>query len=91
MITPLVDVDDSNGATMFVCGSHTSPVLRQAKAGVTLPVRRSSVLFFDIRLLHRGGANRGVLPRPLLYMSYVKEWFRDGVNFRGRQCHDNGR
>merc|ERR1712046_188949 len=41
------------------------------------------VILFDLRLKHFGGANPSKVDRPLLYISYVREWFRDGVNFKG--------
>ena len=80
-VTPLVDVDSKNGATQFLCGSHlveaalTDEELKQldeTKSGrvVSLPVRRTSVAFFDIRLRHRGGPHLGEQPRPILYSSF---------------------
>jgi ectoine hydroxylase-related dioxygenase (phytanoyl-CoA dioxygenase family) len=95
-LVPLVDVDGSNGATQFLCGSHVVEASLPAEelkqldphsSGrlVTPPLRRGSVAFFDIRLRHRGGGNPAPRPRPILYMSFVKEWFRDAVNFRGSQ------
>ena len=43
--------------------------------------------FFDLRVRHRGGAHPASAPNPraILYMSYVREWFRDAVNFGGKQ------
>ncbi len=44
-----------------------------------------SVLLFDLRTTHRGGPNESELPRSVLYTSYVREWFRDAVNFKPPQ------
>jgi hypothetical protein len=90
-ITPLVDVAHGTGATQFLCGSHLA-VLEVQPPGphhglkhVSLTVPRGSVAFMDLRLTHRGGAHDGPRPRAVLYMSYVREWFRDTVNFGGKQ------
>ena len=50
-------------------------------------LERGSAAFFDLRLRHRGGALPADTPRPrpVLYVSFVKEWFRDTLNFRGTQ------
>lgn len=52
---------------------------------VRLAVTRGDAIFMDLRLRHRGGGHEGSSPRAVLYMSYVREWFRDAVNFRGTQ------
>ncbi|CAD7960753.1 unnamed protein product [Amoebophrya sp. A120] len=43
-----------------------------------------AVTFMDLRLHHRALANRNKenLPRPILYISYVRDWFKDSVNFK---------
>ena len=38
-------------------------------------------LLFDCRVWHGGTANRSGAPRPVLYNSYQRPWFRDQVNF----------
>ena len=93
-VTPLVDVDDTNGATQFVCGSHlveaalTDEELKQLDESssdrvVSLPMRRTSVVFFDIRLRHRGGPHMGAQPRPILYSSFGKNNAHDS---NARRC-----
>ena len=52
---------------------------------LTLPARRGSAIFFDLRVRHRGGPHRGEAPRAVLYLGYVREWFCDAVNFHGKQ------
>lgn len=50
-----------------------------------IPANRGAVILFDIRLRHRGRANHANASRPVLYISYVKDWFRDSVNFKEKQ------
>ena len=40
-----------------------------------------AVTLFDFRIYHRGGANSAELQRPLLYSTYLREWYTDKVNF----------
>jgi ectoine hydroxylase-related dioxygenase (phytanoyl-CoA dioxygenase family) len=47
-----------------------------------------SAILFDLRILHRGGANRGNKHRPVMYLTYVREWFIDVVNFNNKQSKD---
>ena len=42
-------------------------------------------MIFDVRIRHRGGANRSARVRPILYLAFAQAWFRDDVNFKGRQ------
>ena len=32
------------------------------------------MILFDLRLEHRGGANRGTVKRPILYLGYTNRW-----------------
>ena len=41
-----------------------------------------SAILFDLRVRHRGGANRSPEPRSILYIGYTMRWFRDAVNFK---------
>lgn len=42
---------------------------------------QGSVILFDFRIMHRGGPNSSKTPRPLLYSTYLREWYYDKVNF----------
>lgn len=57
------------------------PLLSRTK----ILVPRGSVVLFDLRITHRGGPNHSESPRSVLYTSYVREWFRDAVNFKSLQ------
>merc|ERR1712100_495398 len=88
----------SNGATSFQTGSHVDMGDHRFWAGdntgdgaskstprIRFSAQVGTVVLFDLRLRHRGGANRASGPRPVLYMSYVQDWFRDATNFKERQ------
>lgn len=96
-VVPLVDVGVENGATEFLTGSHVTMVDPHfwAEAGdegasdatprLQFPAIRGDLALFDLRLRHRGRANLASAARPVLYMSYVRDWFRDATNFKDRQ------
>ncbi len=82
-IAPLVPMNAVNGTTRLWPGSHLVPKAE----GVRLPyldpvVDPGDYLFFDLRLLHAGTANRSAHPRPILYNLYSRAWFRDSRNYR---------
>jgi ectoine hydroxylase-related dioxygenase (phytanoyl-CoA dioxygenase family) len=52
----------------------------EAKAG--------DCVLFDLRMLHRGGANTGRKKRPVMYLTYTQEWWVDAVNFNTKQTAD---
>jgi hypothetical protein len=43
---------------------------------------------FDLRVRHRCTPSTSDKIRPIIYMSYVHAWYRDDVNFKGRQTKD---
>jgi len=82
LVIPLVDMNGENGTTAFFPGSHKViaddppdflPVAPDVPVG--------SVLLFDARVWHGGTPNRSGAPRPVLYNTYQRSWFRDTVNF----------
>jgi ectoine hydroxylase-related dioxygenase (phytanoyl-CoA dioxygenase family) len=81
LVIPLVDMNATNGTTAFFPGSHkviaddppdTPPVAPDVPVG--------SALLFDECVWHRGTPNRSAAPRPVLYNTYQRSWFRDTVN-----------
>jgi hypothetical protein len=56
----------------------------------TAPMARGSMLIFDYRVVHRGTANTGAEPRPVLYMVYSKPWWADRVNFSEQSLFEQG-
>jgi ectoine hydroxylase-related dioxygenase (phytanoyl-CoA dioxygenase family) len=80
-------IPEASGPTEFVLGSHIAS-LERAQAGLpkaALSVKKGGVVLFDMRINHRGGANRSPKDRALLYISYVNEWWRDAINFNTPQ------
>ncbi len=82
LVIPLVEMNATNGTTAFFPGSHKaihddvpdiSPVAPDVSVG--------SALLFDARVWHGGTPNRSAAPRPVLYNTYQRSWFRDTVNF----------
>ena len=96
-IVPLLNVSESRGPTHFQAGSHFLPEGPEGSAfwkardadppaGDIAPTADvGDVILFDLRLRHRGGKNRSGDPRPLLYISYVLEWWQDRMNFASAQ------
>ena len=89
---PLVDVTEANGPTEFCPGSHPltngipkiySPdpehLSRTGYSGKPIKgtAPKGSAILFDYRVLHRGLPNLSAEPRPLMYISFAKHWFRD--------------
>jgi ectoine hydroxylase-related dioxygenase (phytanoyl-CoA dioxygenase family) len=86
LLIPLVEVNEENGMTRLWPGSHAVfdahyTELAQQMPFVDPPLAKGSCLLFDYRLIHLGRANRSPAPRPLLYNTYSRAWFRDPVNY----------
>ena len=43
---------------------------------------KGDIILFDIRLYHRGGVNKTDTNRDIMYISYLKKWYSDRVNFQ---------
>ena len=92
-VVPLVPVNATNGPTAFRVGSHVRPAgvprgeRDEANSLPELPIAAApgTAVLFDLRLTHRGGANTGDSPRPILYLGYTQRWFADVANFKGKQ------
>ena len=53
-----------------------------------IPASRGSVVLFDVRLRHRGTANRSKKRRSILYMGYTRGWYKDSVNFKDKHTKE---
>ena len=79
---PLVEMNEVQGSTMLLPGSHRWQK-RPSDPIEILPVMpQGSCVLWDYRLRHYGTENRSEVPRPLLYCTYSRPWYRDPVNFR---------
>lgn len=86
-----MDLDAESGPTEFRVASHHQVFPRANVSdlpAVALHAARGSAVLFDLRLQHRGGANRGPVERPLLYVSYTADWFYDVLNFKATQTRE---
>lgn len=97
LLVPLVEISEHNGPTAVWPGSHRSfGSNAQEENPDQSPMDLGSALMIDYRLLHRGGANHTSAPRPIIYCSYGRPWFRDEVNFKkqppllvGQEAHES--
>ena len=85
MIVPLVNLNEVNGATRVIKGSHRVT----SDAAKTMPYQDpvidvGSCFLMDFRLSHQGMANNSDKPRPITSVVYQRPWFRDYVNY-GKQ------
>jgi ectoine hydroxylase-related dioxygenase (phytanoyl-CoA dioxygenase family) len=92
LVVPLVDIDETRGATAVWPGSHTWVTARnelkrlaqtQSFAGsVCLYPKVGDAFLMDFRLIHAGTANRSDQPRSILYIVYSRPWFWEDLNFQ---------
>ena len=101
IFVPLVKVTEQMGPTEFLTGSHIQCPMshkekrhlgnwildecRHAGRTVTTPASTGSAIIFDLRILHRGTANKSPKRRPMMYLTLFQEWFVDHVNFNDKQ------
>ena len=83
MIVPLVALNQVNGATRVVKGSHR----RTSDEVKTMPhqdpeVELGSCLLMDCRLSHQEMANNSDQPSPILNLVYQRPWYRDYQSFQ---------
>lgn len=82
VIVPLVPLTAQNGTTRMFAGSHR--VIKAealAKPTVDPYTELGDCIFMDYRTLHGGLANNSGSLRPILYVTYYREWFRDYQNY----------
>ncbi len=77
----LSDFTAANGATHILPGtSAMSDVQGLAVAGAQAEMRRGSILFYDGKVLHGGGANRSDHDRKGVNITYAVGWVRQEEN-----------
>ena len=87
-VLPLVEMNDTNGTTAVWPGSHRWKVRNEEVPPVPLQVPVGSCVLWDYRLYHGGTSNSSEAPRPILYGTYARHWFRDSRNFeKAEQRH----
>lgn len=84
-VLPLVDMNDVNGTTAIWPGSHRWKVRNEEAPPVALDVPAGSCVLWGFRLYHGGTSNRSDTPRPILYGTYSRHWYRDSRNFEKKE------
>ena len=91
---PLCDLNEENGPTAFLPGSHqrwtaaaleaesSAPGSSTAGAPAILDVNAGDAIVFDSRTQHAGGANRSQRARPILYLVFARPWFDEAMHRR---------
>lgn len=76
---PLVRLDETSGTTGFWSRSHVDPARALGAQDVAPIVPTGSALLWDFRVHHRGLANRGTTPRPVLFTVFCRDWWTEVV------------
>lgn len=77
---PLINIDKETGRTEIKSKTHRYIEDNQTKL-IKPSLNIGSALLWDFRVLHRGGENNSTKIRPLIYMTYSREWWRDIDNY----------
>jgi len=77
-----------SGPTEFVLGSHLTSLKGVAVDELpraSFALKQGGAALFDMRIRHRGGANKSPKDRALLVVPYVHEWWQDKSNLKAPQ------
>lgn len=79
LVIPLVGLNPTTSSTLFFPGSHRDHALADAVTGTApdLDLDPGDAILFDSRITHGGMANRSAAPRPIVYCTYHRAWYRD--------------
>ena len=89
ILTPLTDVDESNGGTLLIPGSHLT-LSEAARSGtpvgklppaINLEARAGTMVITDGRLLHDTGINHTDAPRIIMLNGMNRPWMRQQENW----------
>ncbi len=70
------DFTAENGATRAVPGSHRDPAATDQSPSIPMLAPAGSIIAFDARMLHAGGANRSGRPRRAVLPFYIRSWLK---------------
>lgn len=88
LVIPLVGLNDVTGSTRFFPGTHRNPEDESAPDefadGIAPDLDPGDAILFDSRISHGGMANLSDAPRPIVYCTYHRAWYRDVSNFRNK-------
>lgn len=82
----LQDVDEVNGGTLIIPGSHrlqsvTDGTFGEVPPPINLEAKAGSIMLMDGRVLHGGAVNRSDRLRYIITNSVVRPWIRQQENF----------
>lgn len=85
LVIPLIGLNEVTGSTQFFPGTHRDPNTAEFADGKTPKgtapdLDPGDAIMFDSRIRHGGMANRSDAPRPILYCTYQRAWYRDISN-----------
>jgi len=80
VFVPLCDLVPSNGPTEFQLATHIKANLVQKQRHAIASCPAGSLVCYDPRIMHRGGANQSGADRPLIYLTFSRIWYRDTLN-----------
>ena len=89
LLTAITDVDETNGGTLLIPGSHVtlSQAMREGKPvgklppAINLDAKAGTVVITDGRLLHGTGINHTDEPRIVMLNGMQKPWMRQQENW----------
>jgi len=89
ILTPLTDVDETNGGTLVIPGSHRllSDAVREGvpvgklPPAINIEAKAGSMVLTDGRLLHGTGINHTDSPRIVMLCNMQKPWLRQQENW----------
>jgi ectoine hydroxylase-related dioxygenase (phytanoyl-CoA dioxygenase family) len=79
---PLIEMNDLHGSTTLWPDSHRWRNDNDKSEGITPVIPIGSCVLWDFRLTHSGTTNKSPTPRPMVYCTYARPWYKDPVNFR---------
>lgn len=78
VLFPLVDLNDKNGSTEFMLGSHMlSREELKDYPTTAFDVKKGDAIIFNGKINHRGRGNQSKQERPVIYNVYYKPWYND--------------
>jgi ectoine hydroxylase-related dioxygenase (phytanoyl-CoA dioxygenase family) len=82
---PLIEMNELHGSTTLWPGSHRWRNDNDKSEEITPVIPIGSCMLWDFRLTHSGTANKSSTPRPMVYCTYSRPWYKDPVNFRKKR------
>jgi ectoine hydroxylase-related dioxygenase (phytanoyl-CoA dioxygenase family) len=80
VFVPLCALTELNGPTEFQLSTHIKANLATPPTHADARAPLGSLVIYDIRVMHRGGANRSEADRPVVYLTFSRVWYRDTLN-----------